>query len=981
MRPPVIRDSAGRRLGGSPGRALSTLIGGAVVLSATMLGATVPVLAAATCASSGRASYTVTVCISAPANGATATGNVAVAADVTITGTSPGVQRLVFTLDSAYLLTDFAAPFTFQLPSANWVDGTHQLAGHALLRDGFTSSDVAITLSFANGVSSPPPLPTGFTPRSVAGSHPVVAAVGDGPDGASDAQSVGAMMGSWNPDMMLYLGDVYETGSPAEFQNWYGNSAYGALRTITNPVVGNHEYDVAGAPGYFGYWQSPPHYYSFTVGTWKVIALDSTSQYNQTAPGTAQYAWLASQLSAPPPCTLVYFHHPAFSVGPQGGDPRLTPIWQLLADSGVDLVLTGHDHSYQRWNPLDRDGNPSTGGVTEFVVGSGGHGIQAFVRTDARLAAGFDSSPAAFGALRLTLNQNGAGFAFTDVQGNALDYGSVPCSGAPADVQAPTTISDLGATSPLGSVNLQWSPAQDNTGVARYDISRNGSALASTGGTSYIDSTVSPGTKYTYRVVARDAAGNPSAPSNAASVTTPSGNAFLFADTFESGSMASWARVTNVQAASGIGMTGSFGAHAVASNVSAWADTPLPQAQTDLYYRVRFQLVSATAGVNTYLARIRTAGLASLIGVYVSGTGKLGYRNDVVAAAVTSAVSVSTGTWHELQLHVTIGGATGQTETWLDGTRVDALSRTENLGTVAAGRLQIGDNATGRTFDLIFDDVAASLSFIGVAPPPPPPPDTQAPSPPGTLTASAVGPNQVNLGWHASTDNVGVTGYEIYRGVVGDPDQSLMLVDTVAGTVTTYSDTVAPATNYQYQVRARDAASNVSAASNTASVTTPPLPSSGTSTFAAVADSYVDASKPTSNYGSAASLRFDASPVVASYLRFNVTNVVGTVTHVALRFYPTSSNSAGCSVSPVTDTTWGEKTINSGNAPARGAAIAACGPITNATWREIDLTGSGVVTGNGLFSFAIWSASPTATSIASRETSNGPQLVVTFSSP
>ncbi len=224
-----------------------------------------------------------------------------------------------------------------------------------------------------------------------------------------------------------------------------------------------------------------------------------------------------------------------------------------------------------------------------------------------------------------------------------------------------------------------------------------------------------------------------------------------------------------------------------------------------------------------------------------------------------------------------------------------------------------------------------------------------------------------------------VTGYEIYRGVVGVPDQSLMLVDTVAGTITAYSDTVAPATNYQYQVRARDAASNVSAASNTASVTTPPLPTSGTSTFPAVADSYVDASKPTNNYGSAASLRFDGSPQVVSYLRFGVSGVVGTVTHVALRFYATSSNAAGCNISPVADTTWGEKTINSTNAPARGVTVAACGGVSTGTWKEIDLTGSGLVTGNGLFSFAITANSSTATSVSSRETSNGPQLVVTFS--
>lgn len=978
---PVSPPSTSRRRSGFGRRVLSTFVAGVIAASLAMLNATAPALAAATCASSGPSSYTVTVCISAPTAGASVTGDVAVAADVTITGASPGVQRLQFSLDGGYLVTDFVAPFTFQLPSANWVDGSHQLAAHALLRDGFTSANTTLTLTFANGVTQPPPPPTGFVSRTVGGTHPVVAAVGDGPDGGPDAQAVGSLISSWNPGLLLYLGDVYEKGSATEFLNWYSGSPYGALKGITNPVVGNHEYDASlAAPGYFGYWRSPPHYYATTAGAWKVIALDSTSQYGQVTPGTVQYDWLVSQLAGAPACTLVYFHHPVFSVGPQGGDPRMTAVWQLLADSGVDLVLTGHDHSYQRWQPLNRDGTASSSGVTQFVVGSGGHGIQAFVGTDSRLAAGFDSSPAAFGALRLTLNAGGAGYAFTDVNGDALDYGSVPCSGAPTDTLAPTTIGDLSASSTISSlVKLQWSPSQDNTGVARYDIYRNGSLLASTGATPYSDRAVVAGTAYSYQVRAVDAAGNAAALSNVAAATTPSTNPLLFLDAFEAGNMALWSRVTGVAVQGGIGMTGSFGAHAVATNGSAWADTLLAQPQTDLYSRVRFNLVSSSAGANTYLARLRTAGLASIIGLYVSSTGKLAYRNDVAAVANVSTVSVSTGAWHELQLHVNIAGTGGQTEVWFDGSPVAVLSRTENLGTTAASRLQIGDSAAGRTFDLVIDDVAAALNYVGPAPPPPPPADTTPPTPPGNLTATALGPNQVSLAWQAATDNVAVTGYDVYRGVVGDPDQSLLLVDTVAGTITTYSDTVAPATNYQYQLRARDAANNVSAPSNTAAATTPPLPTAGTSTFAAMADSYVDASKPASNYGSAATLRFDGSPVLVSYLRFSVSGVVGSVSRVTLRLYATSANTAGCNVAPVADTTWLEKGITWTNAPPRGATVAACGALSSGTWREIDLTGSGLVTGNGSFSFALSSASATATSLASRETTNAPQLVVTYS--
>src|ERR1044071_8278694 len=113
-------------------------------------------------------------------------------------------------------------------------------------------------------------------------------------------------------------------------------------------------------------------------------------------------------------------------------------IWALLAQSGVDLVLNGHDHNYQRWKPLDGSGALSSSGVTEFVVGGSGHGMQEFVvLNENRLAAGFDT-PDAFGALRLQLNQDGAGYQYINTAGTMMDSGSVACSGAPADITPPS---------------------------------------------------------------------------------------------------------------------------------------------------------------------------------------------------------------------------------------------------------------------------------------------------------------------------------------------------------------------------------------------------------------------------------------------------------------------------------------------------------------------------------------------------------------
>jgi hypothetical protein len=108
----------------------------------------------------------------------------------------------------------------------------------------------------------------------------------------------------------------------------------------------------------------------------------------------------------------------------------LSGIWTLLAQYGVTIVLNGHDHDYQRWVPLDGSGNPSPGGITEFVVGSAGHGIQDIVNTDSRVAYSNDTTPAAFGVLLLQLSQGSASFSYQSTDGSTLDSGVIPCAHA-----------------------------------------------------------------------------------------------------------------------------------------------------------------------------------------------------------------------------------------------------------------------------------------------------------------------------------------------------------------------------------------------------------------------------------------------------------------------------------------------------------------------------------------------------------------------
>lgn len=475
--------------------------------------------------------YSVTVCLTAPADGAVITGTTTVTTSVSVAGTSPGVQSLQYDFDGQYLLTEFASPYTFDLPSDRFVDGVHTLSVKALMKDLSVTSSASISLTFANGVVTPPVNTNQFTPTAgttpAAGKPFVVAAMGDGPSDEMSVVNVSSLIASFNPNLLLYLGDVYDDGTMVEFYNWYRPAnLLGQFRSITNPTVGNHEYVGGSAPGYFDYWDNVPHYYSFDANGWHLISLDSNGPYGQLNPGSPQYEWLAQDLAANTgKCKIAYFHHPLFNVGPEGESPSMSAIWSLLAQYGVTLTLHGHDHDYQRWVPLDGSGNPAAGGVTEFVVGTGGHGIQQFVTTDSRLGFGFDTNQLAFGALRLKLNAQGVGFDFINTQNTIVDSGVIPCSGAPADTTAPSRPTGLTATTgSTPQVTLSWNESLDNTGVAGYTIYRNDSVLATVnGGThAYADTSVLLATTYSYTVDAFDLAGNHSSKSTSVAVTTPS---------------------------------------------------------------------------------------------------------------------------------------------------------------------------------------------------------------------------------------------------------------------------------------------------------------------------------------------------------------------------------------------------------------------------------------------------------------------------
>ena len=339
------------------------------IIFASLAPMTQPVLAQGTgCASSSPSSgaYTVTLCFSDPLDGSTLVGDTAVTATINVSGTSPGVQRVIFYLDGAYLLTDYQSPYTFTLPTAKWVDGNHTLAVESLMRDGFIAQRASISENFNNNITSPPVNTNQFQPSTgqppAGGQSFFVAASGDGASGEFYAGQVADLVASLNPNLFLYLGDVYEKGSVAEFYNWYGTQTtnLGRFKSFTNPTVGNHEYENGAAPGYFDYWDNVPNYYSYDAGGWHFISLNSNTAFEPADPQSAQYQWLQQDLAANAgACTIAYYHHPLFNIGAETPKTSMSDAWALMAQYGVSIVLNGHDHDYQRWVPLDANGQPS----------------------------------------------------------------------------------------------------------------------------------------------------------------------------------------------------------------------------------------------------------------------------------------------------------------------------------------------------------------------------------------------------------------------------------------------------------------------------------------------------------------------------------------------------------------------------------------------------------------------------------------------
>ncbi|MFL5760314.1 MAG: metallophosphoesterase family protein, partial [Thermomicrobiales bacterium] len=251
-------------------------------------------------------------------------------------------------------------------------------------------TDTAVPPPAATGTTNPTNTPTVKptatptrtptpTPTATQGTGPdaVLLAAGDIASCSSSGDEATANLLDGLKGTVATLGDnVYENGSVTDFANCY-DPTWGRAKARTKPAPGNHDYNTPGAAGYFAYFGtaagSPTTgYYSYDLGTWHVIVLNSNISM---ANGSAQENWLTSDLNAhPADCTLAYWHHPRYSSGAEhGSDPMSQAMWQDLYDAGAEIVLSGHDHDYERFAPMDASGAADqANGIREFVVGTGG---------------------------------------------------------------------------------------------------------------------------------------------------------------------------------------------------------------------------------------------------------------------------------------------------------------------------------------------------------------------------------------------------------------------------------------------------------------------------------------------------------------------------------------------------------------------------------------------------------------------------------
>jgi len=272
-------------------------------------------------------------------------------------------------------------------------------------------------------VTEPPP-----PPPPPPGSEFVLVGAGDIAGCSSNGDEATAALLDNIQGTVFTAGDnAYPDGAESDFNDCYDPS-WGRHKGRTRPSPGNHDYHTNNAAPYYAYFGSSAGpagrgYYSYDLGDWHVVSLNT--EVDMSA-GSAQEQWLRSDLAASTKqCIAAYMHKPRFSSGEHGSSTGPRALWQALYDAGAEIVIVGHDHTYERFAPQTPDGTADPArGIREFVVGTGGKSLYSFGTPVANSEVRYNST---YGVLKLTLQSGGYGWEFLPTSGSFRDTGSTSC--------------------------------------------------------------------------------------------------------------------------------------------------------------------------------------------------------------------------------------------------------------------------------------------------------------------------------------------------------------------------------------------------------------------------------------------------------------------------------------------------------------------------------------------------------------------------
>lgn len=295
---------------------------------------------------------------------------------------------------------------------------------------------IALVGAVASACSNAPATPTGPTNVSVTGFVPagtsgatteVLVGAGDIANCTVGGAAATAALIESQPGTVFTAGDnAYPNGSDLDFRDCYGPT-WGRFLSRTRPAPGNHEYETPGAAAYFGFFGSRAGsgnlgYYAYTLGAWRIIVLNSEAPVSANS---SQADWLRNEVAAHGGCTAAIWHRPLVSSGPHGDNPDMRDLFRILYDAGVEFVVSGHDHLYERFSPIDADGRPDAlRGVRAFVVGTGGTSLTGPVR----MRLGSEVQATNWGIIRFDLSPGSYRWQFISVNGESFtDSGVEMC--------------------------------------------------------------------------------------------------------------------------------------------------------------------------------------------------------------------------------------------------------------------------------------------------------------------------------------------------------------------------------------------------------------------------------------------------------------------------------------------------------------------------------------------------------------------------